>query len=332
MQVETKNCLCGGKMKIKKIIYTILLVLIISIFIIAILKPVNTKKKNNDKISVVCTSFVGYDFVRAITKGTDNIEITYLLDQGVDSHSFEPTASQLILIQESDLFIYNGGEMENWTEQVIPTLDVSETKLLRIMDTVNLLEEEHVDGAEEEEHHHHELAWDEHVWTSPENAMKIVKAIETELAKVDIENMSIFKENAENYIKEIEKLDNDIWEIVKNAKRKRLVFGDRMPVRYLLEEFNLEASGAFNGCSTETEPSTKTMTYLIDLVKEEKIPVVLYIENGNSKVANIIAQESGAKVKQIQTLHTISSEDYNNGETYVTLMYRNLEVLKQALQ
>lgn len=317
-------------MKIKKIIYTILLVLIISIFIIAILKPVNTKKNNTDKISVVCTSFVGYDFVRAITKGTNNIEITYLLDQGVDSHSFEPTASQLILIQEADLFIYNGGEMENWTEQVIPTLDVSETKSLKIMDTVNLLEEEHVDGAEE--HHHHELSWDEHVWTSPKNAMKIVKAIETELAKVDMDNSNIFKENANNYINEIEKLDNDIWKIVNNAKRKRLVFGDRMPVRYLLEEFDLTASGAFNGCSTETEPSTKTMTYLINLVKREEIPVVLYIENGNSKVANIIAQESGAKVMQIQTLHTVSSEDYKNGETYVTLMNRNLEVLKQALQ
>ena len=318
-------------MKIKKIIYSILLVLIIFVFIFAIVRPVNMKKEETDKISVVCSSFVGYDFVRAITKETDNIQITYLLDQGVDSHSFEPTASQLITIQKADLFVYNGGEMENWTEQVIPTLDLQKTKLLRIMDTVNLLEEEHVDGVKEEEHQH-ELAWDEHVWTSPANAVKIVQAIKLELAKIDTENENIFMENSKEYIKQIEKLDNDIWEIVNNAKRKRLVFGDRMPVRYMLEEFGLTASGAFNGCSTETEPSTKTMTYLIDLVNKEEIPVVLYIENGNTKVANIIAEETGTKAIQIQTLHTISSEDYNNEETYVTLMNRNLEVLKQALQ
>ena len=319
-------------MKIKKIIYSILLALIIFVFILAIVKPVNRNRKNTDKINVVCSSFIGYDFVRAITKGTDNIEITYLLDQGVDSHSFEPTPSQLIAIQQADLFVYNGGEMENWTEQVIPTLNLSNTQLLRIMDTVTLLEHEHVDGVEKEEEHHHELAWDEHVWTSPENAVKIVQAIELELEKLDKENENIFKENSKEYIEQIEKLDNDIWKIVNNAKRKRLVFGDRMPVRYFLEEFNLIASGAFNGCSTETEPSTKIMTYLIDLVKAEDIPVILYIENGNIKVANIIAEETGAKAIQIQTLHTISSDDYNNGETYVTLMNRNLDVLKQALQ
>jgi len=140
------------------------------------------------------------------------------------------------------------------------------------------------------------------------------------------------KENQERLLNQIEKLDSDMWKIVNNAKRTRLVFGDRMPVRYMLEEFGLTASGAFNGCSTETEPSTKTMTYLIELVKREEIPVVLYIENGNTKVANIIAEETGAKAIQIQTLHTISNEDYNNGETYVTLMNRNLDVLRQALQ
>lgn len=318
-------------MKMKKILYLILLVLIILVFIFAIIKPKEMQQHDSDKICVVCSSFVGYDFVRAITDDTNNIEIIYLLDQGVDSHSFEPTASQLIAIQNADLFIYNGGEMENWTEQVIPTLDLSRTKLLKIMDTVDLLEEEHIDGVEEEEHHH-ELEWDEHVWTSPLNAIKIMEAIEQELEEIDKENASIFKENSQEYISQIEQLDNEIWDIVNNAKRKRLVFGDRMPVRYLIEEFGLSVSGAFNGCSTETEPSTKTMTYLINLVRAEQIPVILYIENGNSKVANIIAEETGTEAIQIQTLHTISSDDYNNGETYVTLMNRNLDVLKKALQ
>ncbi len=319
------------KIKLNKIICLILLLAIISIFIYALVKPNNSKTKSTDKLSIVCTSFVGYDFVKAITNGSNNIEITYLLDSGVDSHNFEPTASQIIAIQESDLFVYNGGEMENWTEQVIPTMDLSNTKLIKLMDTVELFKEEHVDGAEKEEEHE-ELAWDEHIWTSPKNAIKMLESLELALEEIDNEEKSIFKENTNNYKKQIEKLDEDIWNIVNNAKRKRLVFGDRMPIRYFLEEFKLNASGAFNGCSTETEPSTKTLTYLINLVKEEKIPVVLYIENGNSKVANIIAKETGAKAIKMQTLHSISNEDYKNGETYITLMNRNLEVLKNALQ
>lgn len=317
--------------KLNKIISIIILVIIIAIFIYALIKPNNSKTKSTDKLSVVCTSFVGYDFVKAITNGSNNIEITYLLDSGVDAHNFEPTASQIIVIGQSDLFVYNGGEMENWTEQVIPTMDLSNTKLIKLMDTVELFKEEQVDGAEEDEEHE-ELAWDEHVWTSPKNAIKMLESLELALEEIDNEEKAIFKQNADNYKKQIEKLDEDIWDIVKNAKRERLVFGDRMPIRYFLEEFGIKASGAFNGCSTETEPSTKTLTYLINLVREENIPVVLYIENGNSKVANIISRETGAKAIQMQTLHSISNEDYKNGETYVTLMNRNLDVLKAALQ
>lgn len=317
--------------KLNKIISIIILVIIIAIFIYALIKPNNSKTKSTDKLSVVCTSFVGYDFVKAITNGSNNIEIMYLLDSGVDAHNFEPTASQIIAIGQSDLFVYNGGEMENWTEQVIPTMDLSNTKLIKLMDTVELFKEEQVDGAEEDEEHE-ELAWDEHVWTSPKNAIKMLESLELALEEIDNEEKAIFKQNADNYKKQIEKLDEDIWDIVKNAKRERLVFGDRMPIRYFLEEFGIKASGAFNGCSTETEPSTKTLTYLINLVREENIPVVLYIENGNSKVANIISRETGAKAIQMQTLHSISNEDYKNGETYVTLMNRNLDVLKAALQ
>lgn len=317
--------------KLNKIISIIILVIIIAIFIYALIKPNNSKTKSTDKLSVVCTSFVGYDFVKAITKDSNNIEITYLLDSGVDAHNFEPTASQIIAIQQSDLFVYNGGEMENWTEQVIPTMDLSNTKLIKLMDTVELYKEEHIEGVEDEEEHE-ELAWDEHVWTSPKNAIKMLESLELGLEEIDNKEKEIFRQNTNNYKKQIEKLDEDIWDIVENAKRKRLVFGDRMPIRYFLEEFGLKASGAFNGCSTETEPSTKTLAYLINLIKEENIPVVLYIENGNSKVANIISKETGAKAMQIQTLHSISNYDYKNGETYVTLMNRNLEVLKNALQ
>ena len=170
--------------KLNKIISIIILIIIVAIFIYALIKPNNSKTKLTDKLSVVCTSFVGYDFVKAITKDSNNIEITYLLDSGVDAHNFEPTASQIIAIQQSDLFVYNGGEMENWTEQVIPTIDVSNTKLIKLMDTVELFREEHIDGVEEDKEHE-ELAWDEHVWTSPKNAIKMLESLELGLEEIE---------------------------------------------------------------------------------------------------------------------------------------------------
>ncbi len=325
-------------MKIKKIFLTILLIIILAGFIYAIINPQNKGKMDNENgIKIVCTSFVGYDFVRNIVKDVEGISVTYLMDAGVDSHGFEPTASQLIKMQKADLLVYNGGEMENWTEQVIPTLDVSKTRLIKLMECVDLLEEEDVDGAEEHHHEHQKgeidnVEWDEHVWTSPQNAIKIMEKIKEEIENLDDTNKETFEENAERYINQIKEVDDEIWEIVNNAKRTKLIFGDRMPMKYFLEEFNLSASGAFNGCSTETEPSTRTLSYLIDTVRKENIPVVLYIENGNSKIANIIAEETGAQAVQIQTLHTISKADFENGENYVTLMSRNLQVLKKALQ
>jgi zinc transport system substrate-binding protein len=223
--------------------------------------------------------------------------------------------------------------MENWTEKVIPTLNLTNTKTLRLMDTVQLLEEENVDGAEEEEEtKKNELEWDEHVWTSPSNAIKIVEGIKEEIINIIPDEIENIEENTKKYVNEINEIDSQMWDIVKKAKRNRLVFGDRMPMRYFIEEFNLNASGAFNGCSTETEPSTRTISYLIELVKKEEIPVILYIENGNEKVAKLIARETGTDVMEIQTLHTISREDFENGETYVTLMKKNLSVLKKALQ
>ena len=229
--------------------------------------------------------------------------------------------------------------IDNTFSIISSTLDVSKTSLIKLMDCVDLLEEEVVDGAEEHEHEHeHQIGeidnveWDEHVWTSPQNAIKIMQKIEEKIEELDSSNKEIFKQNSESYINKIQEVDDEIWKIVNNAKRTKLIFGDRMPMKYFLEEFKLNASGAFNGCSTETEPSTRTLSYLIDTVRKENIPVVLYIENGKSKIANIIAEETGAQALQIQTLHTISKEDFEKGENYVTLMQRNLEVLKKALQ
>lgn len=237
----------------------------------------------------------------------------------------------MIEIQQADVFIYNGGEMEAWSEKVIDSIDTSHTKLLKLMDTVDVQEEKEVNGAEPEEEEEG-AALDEHIWTAPANAIKMVDAIADFLGTIDYDNASIYKSNAQEYETEIEVVETEIQSIVDNAKRKTLVFGDKMPFQYFLDEYGLSASAAFSGCSTETEPSSETITNLANIVKDEKIPVVLFIEMGNEKVADAIAEETGAKAEQIQTIHNVTEQDFNNGETYVSLMERNISVLKDALQ
>lgn len=336
-------------MNIKKIGLIILLVIILvaSGFVIFKVPKVTTNivNKNDDrfnngkteKMNIVTTNFASYDFVRSIAG--DNVNLTFLLGPGKEAHSYEPTAQDLITIQNSDVFIYIGGEMEKWSDKVLASLDMSETNVFCIADYVDKVEEKEIDGAEhehEEKHHEEEEinAFDEHIWTSPNNAIKMVNALKEILIVEDKSNERLYTKNAEKYIAEIKILQSQIKEIVDNRVRDRLVFGDKMPMQYFLDEFSLTASAAFTGCSTETEPSASTIAYLVNRVKEENIPVVLYIELNTGRVANVIAKEAKGNVStmQIQTLHNVSKEDFENGETYITLMSRNLDVLKKALQ
>ena len=314
--------------KNKKIIMIVTIILIIVGILMAIfVKPKNTQK--TDKLNVVATTFSTYDFTRQIVG--DKADITFLLGPGVDAHSYEPSAKDLVTIKNADVFIYIGGEMEQWVDKILETdtIDTNKTTLIHVTDCIETIEEQEVDGAEEEHEHG---AFDEHIWTSPSNAIKMVNYLSEQFSKIDNNNKESYEKNAENYIKQIENVRNEIQEIVANKKRDRLVFGDKMPMQYFLNEFGLTASAAFNGCSTEAEPGTKTITYLVNKVKEEQIPVVLYIELSTGKTAKSIANETGAKIMQIQTLHNISKDDFKNGETYVSLMERNLPVLKEALQ
>ena len=325
----------------KIIIIALIIILIIGILMVIFVKP----KANNktDKLSIVTTTFSTYDFTRQIVG--DKAEVTLLLGPGVDSHSYEPSAGDLIKIKNADIFIYIGGEMEQWVDKVFETdiINKDKTKMIQVTECIETIEEQEVDGSEEEHHHedehgenhedkHEHGAFDEHIWTSPSNSIKMVKYLSEQFSNLDNENKDIYIKNAENYIAQIDDLRTRIQEIVNNKKRDRLVFGDKMPMQYFLNEFGLTASAAFNGCSTEAEPSIKTITYLINKVKEENIPVVLYIELSTGKTAKSIANETGAKTMQIQTLHNISKDDFKNGETYVSLMERNLKVLKEALQ
>ena len=321
-------------MKLKKIILIILLIAIVVGIIVAFaVGGKNNKNNENIKYKVVASNFASYDFLRAVIGDNKEIELTFLLGPGKDTHSYDPTAGDLIKIQNADLFVYVGGEMEKWADKVISTLETDKTKIVRIADFVETIDEKEVDGAEkEEEEEEEEGAFDEHIWTSPKNAIKMVETLEKEIEKIDNQNADKYKNNAEKYIAQIKDVDKKIQEIVDKKVRDRLIFADKMPMQYFIDYYNLKVSAAFNGCSTETEPSPKTIAYLQNKVKEEKIPVVLYIELNPGTVAKTIANETGAEAMQIQTLHNISLDDFNNGETWVSLMNRNIEVLKKALQ
>ena len=318
-------------MKIKKIVLIIVLILIIFGIVFLISKTSNSNKKDSEKIQIVSSNFASYDFLRAIIGDNKNINLTFLLGPGKEEHSYDPTAGDLIKIQNADLFVYIGGESEKWADKVLETLENSNTKMICISESVDKIKEQEIDGAEEDHEEEEEGAFDDHIWTSPSNAIKMVNTLEKAMEEIDSKNSLEYKKNAEKYIAEIEDVNSKIREIVDNKVRDRLIFADKMPMQYFINYYNLKVSSAFSGCSTETEPSAKTIAYLQNKIKEENIPVVLYIELNNGRVAKTIAKETGAKAMQIQTLHNVSLDDFKSGETWVSLMTRNLEVLKAAL-
>lgn len=321
-------------MKVKKIVLVIILVLIVFGVVVLLSKTSNIKNKDDAKIKIVSTNFVSYDFLRAIIGKNENVDLTFLLGPGKEAHSYEPTAGDLITIQNADLFVYIGGESEKWADKVLESLENNNTKAICISESVDKIKEQEVDGAEEEDEEEVEGAFDDHIWTSPSNAIKMVNALEVAMEEIDKNNKKEYKENAEKYIAKIKEVDNKIQNIVDNKVRDRLVFADKMPMQYFINYYNLKVSAAFSGCSTETEPSANTIAYLEKVVKEEKIPVVLYIELNPGRVAKTIADEVGenCEIMQIQTLHNVSLDDFNNGETWVSLMNRNVDLLKKALQ
>lgn len=296
----------------------------------------------DNKLQIVVTSFPQYDFARAVAK--DEADISMLIKPGVESHSYEPTPEDIQKIENSDLFIYTGGENDEWVEGILDSLDTSKTKIVKLEDCVTLIEEDETVGLEgvsthshddyEDSDHEHssEIEYDEHVWTSPKNAIKIIEKIESVLCELDEEKQETYKKNAEEYISEINDIDAQIRNIVKHAKRKTLVFGDRFPFKYFVEEYGLDYKAAFPGCSDEMEPSADTISYLINFIKKENIPVVLHVELSNEKVANTLAEETNTKTMCLNAVHNVSQQDFEKGVTYVSLMRENIKTLKVALQ
>lgn len=464
--------------------------------------------KNNGKPTVVATNFPPYDFVRAIAG--DKVNLSMLLPPGAESHSFEPTPRDIITIQNSDVFIYTGGETDVWVDRILESMDISKMKIIRMMDVVDVVEEEIVEGMEDDEHDHdhgeidpadikerplsdfagswisgvpflrngsldpyiahhaeeegetpeevraettaawstdynrvtvttgglsvesreaaysyrgyeivegahgdavwykyqinaptnglpayvmfndhgngheehegvahihlkygdrdftsiierkdwspmyfadgssveeiletltehghdhgEEVAYDEHVWTSPKNALRITQAITNALCEIDGADAATFRQNAQNYSAQLNALDKEFQAVVDSAKRKTIVFGDRFPFRYFADAYGLKYFAAFPGCSTETEPSAATVAFLIDKIRTERIPVVFHIELSNEKMADTIAEETGAKKLLLHACHNISKRDFDRGLTFLEIQKANVPRLKEALQ
>ena len=283
-------------------------------------------KTDSGNIKIVAPIFPQYDFARQIAG--DLADITMLLAPGEETHTYDPSPADIITIQNADIFIYGGGESDTWLEGVLDSIDTSKMTLISLMDVCELLEteEEH-----EHEHEHDEMPYDEHVWPSPINAMKIVEAIANALCAVDPDDAEAFRANRDNYLGKLTALDLKFHEVIDSAPRSTLIFGDRFPLLYFAEEYGLDYRAAFPGCASNTEPSAATVAELIETVKSENIPIVFKIELSNGQVADSIAEASGARVETFYTCHTVSRDDFENGETYLSLMEKNIPLVKEAL-
>ena len=281
-------------------------------------------------LQIVSTIFPSYDFARSIAG--ENAQVTMLLPPGVESHSYEPTPQDIIRIQECDLFLYTGGESDAWVDGILDSLETP-VKTVKMMDCVEVAEEETVEGmqVEEEADSHEEHAYDEHVWTSPQNAILISQAIKQALCEIDPDHAQTYQDNSEKYVAQLEQLDQDFRDFFAGVSNKTLVFGDRFPFLYFAQTYDIPYFAAFPGCSSETEPSAATIAFLIDQVKEESIRTIFYIEFSNHKVADSIAEATGAKTALFHSCHNVSAQEQQEGATYLSLMRQNLETLKEAL-
>ncbi len=289
-------------------------------------------RKGTDRLSIVCTNFPEYDFARQIAG--DKADISMLLKPGAESHTYEPTPEDIIKIQNSDLFVYVGGDSDEWVSDVLSSMDQSGMTIFKLMDQVKTVEEETVEGMEQEENEdgdEEEPEMDEHVWTSPANAVTIVRNMEQAIETMDPADKSIYNRNAETYIKQIQDLDAQFKDVVSHSRRKEIIVADRFPFRYFCEEYGLTYYAAFPGCSTDTEPSAKTVAFLTDKVKQDGIPVVFHIELSNEQMSDSIAEATGAKSELLNAIHNVSDEEFKKGATYVSLMKHNVEALKEAL-
>ncbi len=317
----------------RKYFKTITLLIIITFLFTACSTVPNSNNKDG-KINIVTTIFPQYDFAKQV--GGDKVNVRMLVTPGGESHSYEPTPQDISAVQGCNIFICSGGESDVWSKVILKSLDVSNIKIINMMDCVDAVEEEISQGMTEKlpilaDNDDEEIEYDEHVWTSPKNAKKISLAIQKALIEVDGQNSNYYKDNYQQYAEKLDNLDSQYKKAVSMAKNPLLVFGDRFPFRYLFDEYKIKYYAAFPGCSTDTDVSASNMAFLIKKVKENRLTAVYYIEFSARKIADTISAETGAEPLLFHSCHTVSREDFENGVTYIDLMEKNLENLKRGL-
>ena len=336
------------------------LILVVGLLVFLVL---NREKFEQKKYSVVSTSFPGYDFARAVTKNT-NISTKMLVKPGAETHDFEPTPQDIIDIKNADMFVYVGGDSDTWVKKILKDVDTKKTHVVKLVDLVSTVEEEIVEGMEDEDEHEHEHDHDhdhkhdhdhdhkhdhdheshehkhdydeeeegpeidEHVWTSPKKAMEIVKKIAKVASEIDAAEKNKIDDNAEKYVAEIAQVDKDLHQAI-DGKISEIVVADRFPFRYFADEFGLKYVAAFSGCSEQTEASAKTISFLINKVKQDKIKKIYKIELSNGKIAETVSKDTGAEVLELHSAHNVTADDFSKGVTYVDLMKRNLLALSK---
>lgn len=299
------------------------------------------------KYQIVCTIFPEYDWVRSVIgDSSDKFDVQLLLDNGTDVHNYQPTVDDIVKISNSDVFIYAGGESEDWVRDALENAvnpDMHVINLLKLLaDTLE--EEEVVEGMTDShaghDHHHEdeeedEREYDEHVWLSLENAKKCVEEISCVLGKVDSEHAEDFQKNADDYIGQLQDLEKEYQNMVAKADKDTILVADRFPFRYLMEECGLKYYAAFSGCSAETEASFETITYLMEKVDSLNLGTVLVIENSDHSLAETIVantRDKNQKILVLNSLQSLTRKEIQNGVTYLSIMRDNLQVLEEALK
>lgn len=329
------------------------------------------EKGNSNKISIVCTTFPQYDWVKNILgEEAEHFNVTLLLDNGVDMHSYQPAVKDIATAGSSDLFIYVGGESDTWVEDALKEAKNKDLKAINLMETLDnfVKEEEVVEGMQEERKslgHSHEKSskekqeqtqkeshensqeingqkeaadeepeYDEHIWLSIRNAEIMVKNIEKAIEQLDSDNAKVYQNNAENYIKKLDTLDKQYANTIQNAKYKAILFGDRFPFRYMADDYDLKYYAAFAGCSAETMAGFETVTFLAKKADELRLPVILTIENSDGRIAEAVKSNTTKKNQKIlamNSLQSVTKEQIADGITYLQVMQENLSVLSEAL-
>ena len=278
-------------------------------------------ESGGEPLRVVATDFPCYDLARQVL-GSD-ASLTLLIRPGMDTHTYEPTPADAKAVYEADVLIYIGGTSDAWVEDMLA--DAPGVAAVRMMDSVQPLEEAHA------EHGHEDISYDEHIWTSPVNMRAMLSSVEEALCAADPDGASTYRANAEAYDAQLVQLDQTFRDLVSGAARTELIFADRFPFLYFAREYGLSYVSAFSGCSEEAQPSVQAVAALIDAVEKDGVPVIYVIEMSTGDVARAVSEQTGAEIVEMHSCQSVTGEEFEAGETYLSLMTRNVEALRKGL-